>query len=352
MPRTADILFERVGRIGVITLNRPQALNALTWAMTRRLRAQLRGWASEPNVRAVVINGTGPRAFCAGGDIHAIYQRRNEDRSSLRRFYRDEYRLNVEIKHFPKPYIALLNGIVMGGGAGIAMHVSHRVVTENVLFAMPETGIGLFPDVGATYVLPRCPGEIGMYLGLTGARLGAADAGYAGIATAFVVADRLAPLVQDLERDSLAGDPFAAVDAVIARHAGPAGAAPLMARREVIDRHFGKPTLSQVMESLDASGVEWASEVASNLRRKSPTSLAVTFRQLREGRALEFAACMRLEYRLVSVFIEGHDFYEGIRAAVIDKDRSPKWAPGSLEDVSAADVDRYFASIGRREMRL
>ena len=240
----------------------------------------------------------------------------------------------------------------MGGGAGLAMHGSHRVATENVVFAMPETGIGLFPDVGATYVLPRCPGEIGMYLGLTGARLGQADVCYSGIGSAFVAAERLGPLAQDLERDSLAGDPFDAVDAIIAHHAAPAGSAPLVARRDDINRHFGKANLGAVIESLDAADGEWVAEVSSSLRRKSPTSLAVTFRQLREGRTLDFAACMRLEYRLVTRFIEGHDFYEGIRAAVIDKDRRPKWNPVALEDVSEASVDRYFAPIGRREMRL
>ena len=353
MRRPADILFERVGRLGVITLNRPRALNALTWWMMRRLRARLREWAADSSVRAVAIRGAGPRAFCAGGDIHAIYQARHKDRAPLRRFYRDEYRLNAEIKRFPKPYIALLDGIVMGGGAGVAMHGSHRVVTENVVFAMPETAIGLFPDVGATYVLPRCPGEIGMYLGLTGARLDAADTLYAGAATVGVAAPRLEALVEDLGRDPFAGDPFRRVDDIVARHAAATGAPPLASHREAIDRHFGRNSLGAVMESLEAAAVdEWAAATLAGLRDKSPTSLAVTFRQLREGGALDFAACMRLEYRLVSRFIEGHDFYEGIRAAVIDKDRSPTWKPRTLDAVSAADVERYFAPMGRREMRL
>ena len=352
MPRSADIVFERTGRLGVITLHRPQALNALTWGMTRRMRTRLREWAADAGVRAVVIRGAGPRAFCAGGDINAIYRSRHRDRAPLRRFYRDEYRLNAEIKRFPKPYIALLDGIVMGGGAGIAMHGSHRVVTENVVFAMPETGIGLFPDVGATYVLPRCPGEVGLYLGLTGARLGAADTCYSGIATAFVATQRLGPLIEDLRLDSLDGDAFAKVEGILARHAGAVVAPPLASRRDAIDRHFGGASLAAVIESLEAAGGEWADDVRTTLRGKSPTSLAVTFRQLREGGALDFAACMRLEYRLVTRFIEGHDFYEGIRAAVIDKDRSPKWKPSSLDAVSAADVDRYFAALGRREMRL
>ena len=352
MPRVADILFERVGRVGVITLNRPRALNALTWGMARHMRTRLREWAADARIRAVVIGGAGPRAFCAGGDIHVIYRRRHMDRGPLRRFYRDEYRLNAEIKRFPKPYIALLDGIVMGGGAGIAMHCSHRVVTENVVFAMPETGIGLFPDVGATYVLPRCPGEIGMYLGLTGVKLGAADARYVGVATAFVAAERLEKLVRDLAGDAFDGDAFAIVDSILERHCGAAGAPPLVPRRYDIDRHFGKATLAEVMESLESADDDWAAALVASLGSKSPTSLAVTFRQLREGRGLDFAACMRLEYRLVTRFIEGHDFYEGIRAAVIDKDRSPKWIPASLDEVSSADVDRYFAAMGRREMRL
>ena len=274
------------------------------------------------------------------------------DRTPLRRFYRDEYRLNGEIKDFPKPYVALLDGIVMGGGAGVSMHGSHRVVTEDVVFAMPETAIGLFPDVGATYVLPRCPGEIGMYLGLTGARLGAADALYCGIGTAFVNARRVDLLIEDLGRDALGGEAFAAVDAIVARHAEAAGAPPLAGRRDDIDRHFGRPSIAAVVESLRSDDGEWAAQVLAGLGEKSPTSLAVTHRQLREGREPDFAACMRLEYRLVTRFIEGHDFYEGIRAALIDKDRAPVWDPDSLAAVSAADVDRYFAPMGRREMRL
>ena len=351
MPHS-DILFDRLGRLGIITLNRPQALNALTWAMTRRMRARLRAWRSDPGVRAVLIRGAGPRAFCAGGDIHAIYGLRHMDRTPLRRFYRDEYRLNVEIEDFPKPYVALLDGIVMGGGAGVSMHGSHRVVTEDVLFAMPETAIGLFPDVGATYVLPRCPGEIGMYLGLTGARLGAADALYCGIGTAFVSVRRVDSLIEDLGRDALEGEAFSAVDAIVARHAEAAGAPPLAGRRDDIDRHFGRPSVAAIVESLRSDDGEWAAQVLAGLGKKSPTSLAVTYRQLREGRELDFAACMRLEYRLVARFIEGHDFYEGIRAALIDKDRAPVWDPDSLAAVSAADVDRYFAPMGRREMRL
>ena len=352
MPHTADILFDRVGRVGLITLNRPRALNALTWGMTRRMRARLRQWRSDPGVRAVVIRGAGPRAFCAGGDIQAIYSRRHMDRTPLRRFYRDEYRLNAEIKVFPKPYLALLDGIVMGGGAGVSMHGSHRIVTEDVVFAMPETAIGLFPDVGATYVLPRCLGEIGMYLGLTGARLGAADTLYCGIGTAFVAARRADSLIDNLGREALDGEAFAAVDAIVGRHAEATGAPPLASLRDGIDRHFGMHTIAAIVESLRSDGGEWAAEVLAGLGQKSPTSLAVAHRQLREGRELDFAACMRLEYRLVTRFIEGHDFFEGIRAALIDKDRAPVWDPGTLQAVSAAAVDRYFASMGRREMRL
>lgn len=352
MSRSSDIVFERTGYLGIITLNRPKALNALTWRMIRRMRVRLREWAVDRNVRAVVIRGTGIRAFCAGGDIRAIYSKQNMDRRPLRQFYRDEYRLNYEIKYFPKPYIAFLDGIVMGGGAGIAMHGSYRVVTENVLFAMPETGIGLFPDVGATYVLPRCPGEIGLYLGMTGERLAAADIGYAGIATDFVPSQRLGPLLEDLVHSSFDGDPFVNTSRVIARHVGPFGCPPLASRRPDIDRHFGHPSLAGIMESMGTASGEWAMTILRVLSGKSPTSLAVTFRQLREGRMLDFAACMQLEYKLVTRFIEGHDFYEGIRAAVIEKDRSPNWRPNTLEAVSTEDVDRYFAAMGRREMQL
>ncbi len=318
-----EILFEVVGAVGRVTLNRPKALNALTLAMTRELDARLIDWAADERIAAVVVEGAGDRAFCAGGDIRALYASMTTpgDRFSAT-FYREEYTLNHRIHAYPKPYIALIDGVVMGGGVGVSVHGSHRVVTENVLFAMPETGIGLFPDVGATHFLPRIPGALGMYLGLTGARLRAADVMCAGVGTHFVPRARLGELVDALAacpvEDCLAG--FAAA----------------------IDRCFAGATIEAIITALEAEGTEWAEATRATLAAKSPTSLKVTVRQLRAGAALDFAAAMRLEYRLCQRFCADHDFAEGIRSVVIDKDNAPRWRPASLAAVTEADVDAHF----------
>ena len=342
----ADILFERRGGIGLVTLNRPGALNALTHAMTTEMHAMLRAWEGDDGVSAVVVRGAGDRAFCAGGDIQALYRARGDDLDRSYRFYWDEYRLNTYIKHYAKPYVALIDGIVMGGGVGVSVHGSHRVVTEKALFAMPETGIGLFPDVGGTYFLPRCPGEIGMYLGLTGARLGAGDSLFAGVGTHHVPGARLESLTE-----ALAANP-AALDAMLDEHAGTAEYGFLPTLRREIDAAFGAESVEAIVLALDAGLSPWAGKTLAIMRGKSPTSLKVAFRQLRQGRSLSFDACMRLEYRLVCRFMRGDDFYEGIRAAVIDKDRQPLWRPATIEAVAAAEVERYFASLGADELNL
>ena len=341
-----DILFSVAGAIARVTLNRPQALNALTLDMARRLDAQLIAWAASDNVRAVVIAGAGERAFCAGGDIRALYQAMQRPGDPLTAdFYRTEYTLNHRVFTFPKPYIALTDGVVMGGGVGISVHGSHRVVTENVVFAMPETGIGLFPDVGGTYYLSRMPGEIGMYLGLTGARLRAADALYCGVGTHYVPRDRLADLATALAGARFTGDARRAAGETIEKFAADPGAPPLAEHRAAIDRCFAGGAVEEIVDALAAEGGAWAEATLADLETKSPTSLKVTFRQLREGARLDFARAMRLEYWLSQHFCAGHDFAEGVRAAVIDKDNAPKWRPATLEEVSAADVDAYFAPM-------
>ncbi len=330
-----EILFDAIGAVGRVTLNRPKALNALTLAMTRQLDARLIDWAADDRIAAVVVEGAGDRAFCAGGDIRALYASMTTpgDRFSAT-FYRAEYTLNHRIHAYPKPYIALIDGVVMGGGVGISVHGSHRVVTENVLFAMPETGIGLFPDVGATHFLPRMPGALGMYLGLTGARLRAADVMYAGIGTHYVPRERLSELV-----DALLARP---VDDCLAGLAADAGEPPLAEHRAAIDRCFAGATSEAILAALEAEGTEWAEATRATLATKSPTSLKVTVRQLRAGAALDFAAAMRLEYRVSQRFCADHDFAVGIRSVVIDKDNAPQWWPASLADVTEADVDAHF----------
>ncbi len=335
-----EVLFEVRGKAGVITLNRPGALNALTLGMVRAMHPQLEAWAGDSEVDLVIVKAAGEKAFCAGGDIRALYDWGLARDQTFLAFYEEEYKLNTFIKRYPKPYIALLDGITMGGGVGVSVHGSHRVVTERLTFAMPETGIGLFPDVGGTYFLPRCPGEIGMFMGLTGHRLKAADACYAGIATHFTPSDRLG----DIETALIGGvDPGSVLQAMCADP----GAAPLAELRPAIDRHFSLPGVDAILDSLDAEGTEWAQKTAQIMRSKSPTSQRITFRQIRAGRELEFEDCMRLEYRMVNGIYRGADFFEGIRAVVVDKDQEPGWKPATLAEVSDAAVDTYFAPLER-----
>ncbi|HKD21493.1 MAG TPA: enoyl-CoA hydratase/isomerase family protein [Rhizomicrobium sp.] len=341
----AEVLFERRGAVGLITLNRPKALNALTHGMCIAMKSQLDAWKEDDKVGCIVIRGNGDRAFCAGGDIRSLYELGKAGDPRARDFYHDEYILNAAIKHYPKPYIAMIHGIVMGGGVGVSVHGSARVANETSTFAMPETGIGLFPDVGGSFFLPRAPGEIGMYLALTGARLKAADCVYAGVATHFVPSEQWGNLV---ELFAAGKSPVAAIESVAQKPTD----APLAARRSEIDRLFGGASVETILSALDKDGSEWAAETAKTIRAKSPTATKLAFRQIREGKKLDFDDCMRMEFRMVSRVVAGHDFYEGVRATIIDKDQSPKWQPSRLEDVSDKDIDAYFAPLGDRELKL
>jgi len=276
-----ELLVERRGVLGLLTLNRPKALNALTLGMSERMTAALRDWAEDDAVKTVAIRGAGDRAFCAGGDVRDLYEARGKDPGYAPRFYTTEYRLNRLIKRYPKPYVALIDGIVMGGGVGVSIHGSDRVATGRTLFAMPETGIGLFPDVGGTYFLPRCPGELGAYLGLTGARIGAADMLYCGLATAHLPAEPLPTLLDRLA----GGEP---PQAAIAALAADAGMPPLAAHRATIDRCFQGDRVEAILAALERDGSDFARETLASLAKRSPTSLKVTLRQLREGAKARF----------------------------------------------------------------
>ncbi|MEQ9145026.1 MAG: enoyl-CoA hydratase/isomerase family protein [Parvibaculaceae bacterium] len=343
MSDEAEILFEQRGVVGLVTLNRPKVLNALTYNMVKQLHPQLERWADDDGIKLVVVRAVGEKAFCAGGDIRALHDWGKAGSPEVINFYRDEYRLNRYIKRYPKPYVALMSGINMGGGVGISVHGSHRIASERLLFAMPETGIGLFPDVGGTYFLPRCPGETGMYLGLTGARLKAADAIYAGIADHYVPAERHDALLERLA----AGE---GIDQAIAAEADKPGNAPLKQRASEIDNIFSAASVEAILKRLDASGDEWAVETAATIRSKSPLSTRVAYAQIRLGASLDFEECMALEFRLTNRFMRGHDFYEGVRAVVIDKDQKPAWEPASLDEVRQEMVDGYFASLGDDEL--
>lgn len=346
---TSEVIFQRSGAMGRITLNRPQALNALTHDMCRTIHRRLAEWAVDDAVRLVVIDGVGERAFCAGGDVRALYRLWQEGHEGdLIAFYRDEYRLNAFIKRYPKPYVALIDGIAMGGGVGVSVHGSHRVATERTVFAMPETGIGLFPDVGASWFLPRLPGEIGCFLGLTGHRLGTADCLDTGLVDVAIHSDQLPGLIAALGGAADAD----AVGDILRRAAGSfAVAAPsLAAQRDEIDAAFAATTVEDILAHLDRSGAAFARAAAATLRQKSPTSLKVTLRQMREGARHTFDECMRLEYRLACRFMRGHDFFEGVRAVVIDKDNAPDWRPATLAEVTGEMVSGYFAPLPEGEL--
>jgi enoyl-CoA hydratase len=352
MDLTDEILFERRGAAGLVTLNRPQALNAVTHAMVLRLRAQLDAWADDPVITRVVIQAAGARAFCAGGDIRALYDLGQAGRrDEALQFWRDEYPLNAAIKNYRMPYVALIDGIVMGGGVGVSVHGSHRVAGDRYSFAMPEVGIGFFPDVGATWFLPRLPGELGAYCALTGERFGPGDAVGAGLATHRIPSARFPALL-----DGLAGT--VSVDAVLAAFSEPAAEGPILARRAAIDRLFTQASVEGILAALDCEAVShsaeaaWAGKTAAAMRAKSPLSLRIALAQVRRGAQWDFATCMRAEFRIVSRLIEGHDFYEGVRAVIVDKDNAPRWQPARLADVSEAEVERHFAPLGARELVL
>jgi len=340
-----DVLFETRGAAGLITLNRPKALNALTHDMCVAMKAQLDEWAHDAAVKTVIIQSAGERAFCAGGDIRSLYESGKAGTSYALDFYHDEYILNATIKHYPKPYIALVQGIVMGGGVGVSVHGSHRITGETTTFAMPETGIGLFPDVGGSYFLPRCPGQIGLYLGLTGARLKTTDTLYSGVATHFVPMAKWPALI-----DALAGG--AKPDAAIAPLQDNVPDTFLLEHRATIDRVFALNSVEEILAALDNEHTDWGDDTAKAIRAKSPTATKIAFRQLREGAKLEFDDCMKMEWRMVNRVVKGHDFYEGVRATIIDKDGTPKWDPSELAAVTGAAVDAYFAPLEEKELSL
>jgi len=346
---SSDILFERRGAAGVVTLNRPKALNAVTYDMVRALARQLEAWKTDAAVTRVIIRAAGERAFSAGGDIRALYEQgRSGRQQEMLTFWRDEYPLNAAIKRYPKPYVALIDGIVMGGGVGVSVHGSHRVAGDKFSFAMPEVGIGFFPDVGATWFLPRMPGELGTWCALTGDRLKTADAVLAGVATQHVRSDRFADLT-----DALCGS--VSVDATLAAFAEAAGEGAMAAKRVTIDRLFAGDRVEDILQRLDAAegaDREWAATTAATIRAKSPLSLKIALAQVRRGKDWSFEDCMLCEFRIASRIVYGHDFYEGVRAVIVDKDNAPHWNPADFADAADADVERHFASLGTDELVL
>lgn len=336
----SEVLTRVESGVGRITLNRPKALHALNRAMCEAMTAALLDWRDDAAVQSVLIDHAGERGFCAGGDIRMIAESGAGDASEARAFFKVEYRLNHLMFEYPKPITAIVDGIVMGGGVGISEPADVRVATERTTYAMPETGIGLFPDVGGGWFLPRLPGQTGVWLALTGARLKAADTVALGIHTHFLPSDRIealktALLVHPSEpktiADTLASDP---------------GNAPTAAHREAIDRLFAFDTVEAIFAALETDGSDWALAQLAVLKTKSPQSMKLTLHQLRLGATLTaFADNMAMEYRLGGRVVRSHDFQEGVRAVIVDKDNTPDWSPGHLDGVTDGMINSLFAPL-------
>ena len=334
-----EILVARDGGLGRLTLNRPQALHALTTVMCSTCITVLSDWRRDPAVQAVLIDHSGERGFCAGGDIRMLADSGADDGRLARAFFFTEYRLNHLLFSYPKPVIAVMDGITMGGGVGLSAPARYRLATERTTFAMPETGIGLFPDVGGGWFLPRLPGRIGLWLALTGARIKAADCLHAGLATHHVPSERLPEL-----KVRLAENP-SDIEALLAQFDVDPGPAPLLAHRAELDAAFGQGSVEAILAALEA-GSDWARAQALALRTKSPQTLKVAFRQLALGLAApDFAANMAMEYRIGARVVQRHDFLEGVRAVIVDKDNAPKWDPATLEGVGEDLLDAIFAPL-------
>ncbi|WP_329491891.1 enoyl-CoA hydratase/isomerase family protein [Kitasatospora sp. NBC_01246] len=343
---TEEVLVQWEGRAGLIVLNRPAALNALTHGMVRTISEALDAWEQDERVDTVVVTGAGDRAFCAGGDIVAIHRAATGgDPGAVEEFWRDEYRLNARIARYSKPYVAVMSGIVMGGGVGVSAHGSVRIVTETTRVAMPEAGIGFVPDVGGTYLLALAPGELGTHLALTAGSVGAADALLCGLADHFVPAERLPSLLDDLAE--------LPVHDALERHVEPAPPGRLEGQRAWIDGCYAAGTVEEILDRLRDSGEPEAKKAVDRITANSPTAVKATLAALRRARALgPLEAVLDQEYRTSCAALATRDLAEGIRAQVIDKDRSPQWSPDTLSAVEPAAVARYFAPLGEHELGL
>lgn len=340
MSKSQDILLEKKNRCGLVTLNRPKALNAINYDMIAEMETHYIKWGEDPNVYGIVLQSAGGRAFCSGGDLKALYEWRETGQlETILKNFTSEYQHNWTLDRFTKPHVSLMDGLVFGGGVGISLYGTHKVAGENYRFAMPEASIGFFPDVGATYFLPRMPGQIGLYLALTGNQIDRADAYSLGLLTHCIDASEF-----DAIRAAMCeADP---IDPVLdSRHVDP-GPSNLLALQEQIHRHFSADSVEQILASLEnAGGAEaaWAKATASTIREKSPLSLKVAFRQVRNSGKPSLQEALEIEARVAWAFLTGREFYEGVRALLIDKDGEPKWDPATLEEVSDEMVEACFA---------
>lgn len=346
-----EVLFSVINDVGMITLNRPATLNALTMNMINKLRDKFTRWLEDEEIKVIVIKGAGERAFCAGGDVRAVRQSLIEHKGTglpdlAKHFFFEEYILNHQIHNCSKPYVAFIDRVCMGGGVGLSVHGSHRVATERTLLGMPETTIGLFPDVGGAWFLSRLPGAVGIYLALTGRPIGPADCLAYGIATHVVNSSDLEKIVSDIQHTQLSGDAYKKIDDVLNQYNVVPDKNALSNNNVEIDKYFSEGRVEDIVKNLEAADTVFASESLEALRSKSPTSLKVTLEQIkRGGKAKGFAETMIMEYRMSQRFALGHDFREGVRALLVDKDHNPKWEPSSLDGVSDELVESYFEPV-------
>lgn len=340
-----EIIIRREGRAGRITLNRPNALNALTYPQIGQIRSALEAWRDDDQVQLVILDGAGDRALCAGGDVLTLYEKRDDGGQFASRFWWDEYHLNQIIARYPKPYVALMDGIVMGGGIGLSAHASHRVVTERSMLAMPETGIGLVPDVGGMWLLAQTPGHFGEYLGLLGERMNAGDAILMEFADTNVQSADLDDLVAALVSPD--GDP---VGVTIASFAAAPPAPVLAARQDSVDEIFGLATLEEILEALDEGGQEWHEKALKTARQRSPLALKLALAAVRQARGMSSVEeALNLEYRLVTRLFKHGEFIEGTRALLVDKDKSPQWNPPTVSGVTPEMVAQFLSPLPEGE---
>ncbi|XP_015232470.1 3-hydroxyisobutyryl-CoA hydrolase, mitochondrial isoform X2 [Cyprinodon tularosa] len=348
-----EVLLEKAGRAAVITMNRPKVLNALNLSMIRQIYPQLKKWENDSETDIVIIKAAGGKAFCAGGDIRAVTEAGKVGGSLAQDFFREEYLLNNAIGTYKKPYVAIIDGITMGGGVGLSVHGRYRVATEKTLFAMPETAIGLFPDVGGGYFLPRLQGKLGLFLALTGFRLKGRDVQRAGVATHFVESKKIPDLEKELvDLKSPSDTDVSRLLESFQKQSDLDSDKPFVLDKHIsdIDRLFGSGSVEGIMQNLKADGSEFAKKQAETLSKMSPTSLKITFKQLQAGATLSLQDVLVMEYRLSQACMRGHDFYEGVRAVLIDKDQNPRWNPSALGEVSDQYVDECFASLGEKDL--
>ncbi len=340
---TQDILFTQKGQLGIITLNRPHALNALTLAMIKATQKHLLSWKQDDSIKAIVIHAVPGTAFCAGGDVRWLYQLKGEGFEQQMEFFWHEYRLNHFIHHLGKPYVALMDGITMGGGVGISLHGSHPIASERFIFAMPETSIGFFPDIGASHLLTQCHDSLGIYLGLTGNRLNAYEAKDAGLVGAVISSEQMSLIIDQLSQCDLSHNAYEQIDnylmPYILEKATP------LALTNSIKACFSLTSIEDILNTLNKHEDPSMQELSKSLRKKSPFSLKLTLAQLHKAKGLSLADCLEIDFALVHHFMRDHDFYEGVRALLVDKDKNPQWSPAHLELVSEAKINSYFESL-------